>query len=90
MKKTWVAASVVTVVAAALLAAWTTTRTPHAVEADTSHEASVAVVAAVRRDMARTMTVTAELVPYQEVEVMAKVAGYVQNVLVDVGDRVRQ
>lgn len=48
------------------------------------------MVAAVRQDMARTMTVTAELVPYQEVEVMAKVAGYVQKVLVDVGDRVRQ
>ena len=90
MKKRWVTASAVTVVTVGLLAAWTTTRTPPAVKLDRSQEASVAVVAAVRQDMAKTMTVTAELVPYQEVEVMAKVAGYVQNVLVDVGDRVRQ
>jgi RND family efflux transporter MFP subunit len=90
MKKTWVAASATVLVTAGLLAAWTTSRTTPGPAAETAQQASVAVVAAVRLDMAKTMTVTAELVPYQEVEVMAKVAGYVQKVLVDVGDRVRQ
>ena len=89
MKKTWVAAGATVLVAAGLLATWTTRTTP-AQAAEPSQQASVAVVAAVRQDMARTMTVTAELVPYQEVEVMAKVAGYVEKVLVDVGDRVHQ
>ncbi|MBL0158507.1 MAG: efflux RND transporter periplasmic adaptor subunit [Bryobacterales bacterium] len=90
MKKTWVGAGAAVLVTAGLLAAWTTSRTTPGPGAQTAQQASVAVVAAVRQDMARTMTVTAELVPYQEVEVMAKVAGYVQKVLVDVGDRVRQ
>ena len=90
MKKTWVAATATVLVTAGLLAAWTTSRTATSPPAESAQQASVAVVAAVRRDMAKTMTVTAELVPYQEVEVMAKVAGYVQKVLVDVGDRVRQ
>ena len=89
MKKTWVAAGATVLVAAGLLATWTTRTTP-AQAAGPSQQASVAVVAAVRQNMARTMTVTAELVPYQEVEVMAKVAGYVEKVLVDVGDRVHQ
>ncbi|HEY3439269.1 MAG TPA: efflux RND transporter periplasmic adaptor subunit [Paludibaculum sp.] len=90
MKKTWVAGSATVLVSAGILAAWTTSRTSSGPAAETAQQASVAVVAAVRQDMAKTMTVTAELVPYQEVEVMAKVAGYVQKVLVDVGDRVRQ
>lgn len=36
------------------------------------------------------LVLTAEFVPYQEVDVMAKVAGYVKNVGVDIGDHVRQ
>lgn len=93
MKKPWVAVSVAALATAGLLAAWTTTRTEPRPASDPSQQdtqASVSVTPAARSDMAKTMTVTAELVPYQEVEVMAKVAGYVQKVLVDVGDRVRQ
>src|SRR5262245_57379668 len=33
---------------------------------------------------------TAEFRPFQEIEVMAKVAGYVKKINVDVGDRVKQ
>lgn len=50
----------------------------------------VATVAAVRTDLSRDLTLTGELLPFQEVEVMAKVAGYVQRIYVDVGDVVRQ
>ena len=31
---------------------------------------------------------TAEFKPYQEVDVMAKVAGYIKEINVDIGDRV--
>ena len=51
--------------------------------------ATVSVVRAGREDLAKTLTLTAEFVPYQEVDVMAKVAGYVQKINVDVGDSVQ-
>lgn len=40
--------------------------------------------------MTHSVALTAEFRPYQEVDVMAKVAGYVQSINVDVGDRVKQ
>jgi RND family efflux transporter MFP subunit len=49
---------------------------------------TVAAAKVVRGDIAQTLTVTAEFRPYQEVELHAKVAGYVRNITVDVGDRV--
>jgi RND family efflux transporter MFP subunit len=36
------------------------------------------------------LVLTAEFRPYQEVDVMAKVAGYVKSISVDIGDHVRQ
>ena len=50
----------------------------------------VATTTVIRTEMTRTLELTGELVPFQEVEVMAKVAGYVQRIFVDVGDVVRQ
>jgi len=50
----------------------------------------VAAIPVVRTNMERDLTLTGELLPFQEVEVMAKVAGYVQKISVDVGDFVRQ
>jgi RND family efflux transporter MFP subunit len=49
---------------------------------------SVSVAKVVRTDLARTLTLAAEFLPYQEIDVHAKVAGYVKSILVDVGDRV--
>src|SRR5665213_689721 len=49
---------------------------------------SVSVARVVRTDLARTLTLAAEFLPYQEIDVHAKVAGYVKSSLVDVGDRV--
>jgi len=51
---------------------------------------TVAVAKAKTEDMSRAMVITAEFKPFQEIEVMAKVAGYVKKINVDVGDRVKQ
>ncbi|MBZ5585989.1 MAG: efflux RND transporter periplasmic adaptor subunit, partial [Acidobacteriia bacterium] len=63
------------------------------VEARTTDAADVPTVAVARaklRDLSRDIVLTAEFRPYQEIDVMAKVAGYVKQINVDVGDRVSQ
>jgi RND family efflux transporter MFP subunit len=44
----------------------------------------------VRANLASDLTLTGEFAPYQEVDVMAKVAGYVKTIRVDIGDHVRE
>lgn len=51
---------------------------------------TVAVAKAISRDLAHNSVLTAEFKPFQEIDVMAKVAGYVKEINVDVGDRVKQ
>ncbi len=41
-------------------------------------------------NLASELVLTAEFIPYQDVDVMAKVAGYVKNIRVDIGDHVRE
>jgi RND family efflux transporter MFP subunit len=60
------------------------------VEAKDEDMVSVAAVRACRQDLARGTELAAEFRPYQEVDVHAKVAGFVRRIYVDVGDRVRQ
>jgi len=48
----------------------------------------VPVAPVVRADIATSSVLTGEFEPFQEVEVMAKVAGYVQSIKVDIGDKV--
>lgn len=60
-----------------------------AANAASAEPAAVAVVKAVREDVARRLTLSAEFKPYQEIDVMSKVAGYVKSIYVDVGDQVR-
>jgi RND family efflux transporter MFP subunit len=50
----------------------------------------VAVERATYQDLSREETLAAEFRPYQEIDVHAKVAGYVKKIYVDVGDRLRQ
>lgn len=50
----------------------------------------VAVQKASTNTLSRNLTLTAEFEPYQEVDVMAKVAGYVKQINVDIGDRVQR
>lgn len=55
-----------------------------------SPQPPTALVAPVtRRDLSSTLTVAGEFQPYQEVELHAKVSGYVRRINVDIGDRVK-
>jgi RND family efflux transporter MFP subunit len=51
---------------------------------------TVAVAKVSTEDLSHGLVLTAEFKPYQEVDVMAKVAGFVKQINVDVGDRVKQ
>src|ERR1035437_2623410 len=51
---------------------------------------TASVVAALRTPLANTLTVAGEFLPYQEVELHAKVAGYIRHINVDIGDKVKQ
>ena len=59
-------------------------------ESKVSEAPTVAVAKAKTEDMSRGLVLTAEFKPFQEIDVMAKVAGYVKKINVDVGDRVKQ
>lgn len=50
---------------------------------------TVPVAKVQRANISDDLTVTAEFIPYQEIDVMAKVAGYIRAINVDIGDRVR-
>jgi membrane fusion protein (multidrug efflux system) len=43
-----------------------------------------------KHEVTKTMTLPAELLPYEQVELNAKVEGYVEKILVDIGDQVNQ
>jgi len=47
------------------------------------------VVAVARRPLENVITLTGEFRPFQQVDVHAKVAGYVRHIFVDVGDKVK-
>jgi len=50
---------------------------------------TIAVAKATTEDLSHDLVLTAEFRPFQEIDVMAKVAGYVKAIYVDVGDRVQ-
>jgi len=60
---------------------------PHAAAATTDRP-TVSVAKVTKGDLSQTLTLAAEFRPFQEIEVHAKVAGYVKSINVDVGDRV--
>jgi RND family efflux transporter MFP subunit len=49
-----------------------------------------AVVQVRRAPLSNTLSIAGEFLPYQEVELHAKVAGYIKNINVDIGDHVRR
>jgi len=51
---------------------------------------TVGVTSVTRKPMMRQLTVSSELVPYQETDVFAKESGYVKDLLVDYGSRVKK
>jgi RND family efflux transporter MFP subunit len=81
-------AAVVPILAAVSCARKTEAEAP---TAGTAAEVPTVAVARVSTgDLANNLVLTAEFRPYQEVEVMAKVAGYVKEIRVDAGDRVTE
>src|SRR5205823_1918067 len=50
---------------------------------------TVAVARVLTGDVAQVLSIAAEFRPFQEIDVHAKVAGYLKSINVDVGDRVR-
>jgi len=55
----------------------------------TSEAPSAAVVKITREDLAKEVKISAEFRPYAEVELHAKVSGYLQQISVDFGDQVK-
>src|ERR1700730_7193345 len=55
-----------------------------------SAAAPAAVVRAERRQIDSTLTIAGEFKPFQDVDVHAKVAGYIRKIYVDVGDHVKE
>src|ERR1035438_10925885 len=51
---------------------------------------AAAVDAVTRGNLASSLTVAGQFQPYQEVDLHAKVSGYIRWIKVDIGDRVRQ
>jgi RND family efflux transporter MFP subunit len=56
---------------------------------DNADVPTVAVAKVARGDIAQSLTIAAEFRPFQEIEVHAKVAGFLKSISVDVGDRVK-
>jgi RND family efflux transporter MFP subunit len=78
----------------ALASALTATSCARSGGADASPAAppvlTVAVVKAARADLTSNLILTAEFAPFQEIDVMAKVSGFIREMKVDIGDRVRE
>lgn len=75
---------------ALLMVSCARTRTAQAGPGPAPEAASVAVTKVVREDLARKLTLSAEFKPFQQIDLMAKVSGYVKAIHVDVGDKIRQ
>lgn len=59
-------------------------------ESEAPNAVTVGVTKIGRKTLERQLTVSSELVPFQEVDVYAKESGYVRDLLVDYGSRVRK
>jgi RND family efflux transporter MFP subunit len=58
--------------------------------AASSGEAPAAVAKVERHSLGNTLTIAGEFKPFQDVDVHAKVAGYIRKIYVDVGDHVKE
>jgi len=61
---------------------------PH--KAPAANPKAAAVVGVVRGPLTNSLTIAGQFQPYQEVDLHAKVSGYIRWIKVDIGDRVRQ
>jgi RND family efflux transporter MFP subunit len=58
--------------------------------ADQNAAPIVPVVKVARENLSNDIVLTAEFIPYQEIDLMSKVAGYIKTIRVDIGDRVHE
>src|SRR5271166_1164388 len=58
--------------------------------ADNDHIVYAAVAVVNRQTLATSLSIASQFIPYQNVELHAKVAGYIRHIDVDIGDHVRQ
>jgi multidrug efflux pump subunit AcrA (membrane-fusion protein) len=54
-----------------------------------STEVSVGIVKIGKKPLARTLTLSSELVPFQEIDIYAKESGYIKDLPVDYGTHVQ-
>ena len=93
IKKMWIA--VILITGAALLF-WRWTARSSSEADDPNHpvaaagETPAAVTRVERRSFDNTLTIAGEFKPFQDVDVHAKVAGYIRKIYVDVGDHVKE
>ena len=81
----WIAAVILLLVAAvALLAFFRTAKAP------VEQPRTAAVVAVTRGNLASSLTIAGQFQPYQQVDLHAKVSGYIRWIGVDIGDKVHQ
>ncbi len=83
-----IAVRTVPAVVATALAASSCSRVGTPARAQEASARAVAVAPVKRGDLQRTLELAAEFRPYQEIDVHAKVAGYLKAIYVDVGDHV--
>jgi RND family efflux transporter MFP subunit len=92
-KKMWITSAVLV---AAVFLAWHWLGRTSTEADDPNHpargasELAAAVARAERRDLGNTLTIAGEFKPFQDVDVHAKVAGYIRKIYVDVGDHVKE
>jgi RND family efflux transporter MFP subunit len=65
-------------------------KSPHVQTADASSPRTAAVAIAKRRPLSNQLSIAGEFLPFQDVQIHAKVAGYIRKINVDIGDRVHQ
>ncbi len=91
-KRFWIAAVSLVIL---IFAAWRWfARTPTNAEENRTGKSDAGISAAVapveRRDITNTLVISGEFKPFQDVDVHAKVAGYIRTIRVDVGDHVKE
>jgi RND family efflux transporter MFP subunit len=93
-RKTQIVAGII--LAGAVLLAWRWWARSPAEADDPGHpavnsgETAAAVSIVKRRDLGDTLTVSGAFKPFQDIDVHAKVAGYIRKIYVDVGDHVKE
>ncbi len=84
---TWLAGILV---CAGMLISFACSRVTQTAAADPPKLVTVGVAKVGRKDLSHVLEIAAEFRPFQEIDVYAKVAGYVKQISVDYGDRVKQ